>query len=427
MPGRRPINQPSESEKIMVPTEIELNFPRHGRENEAGSSESEPLGPGLLDLLVIAASRKWSIVGMTCAGGLIAALVALLLPAVYTSTAVIMAPQQQQSAASSLLGQLGPVASLAGRDLGLKTPADLYIGILSGRTIADQLIGAFQLRKRYAVRTTEEARKILGKRTHFSTGKDSLIRIAVDDRDPKDAAALANAYVSALHQQNDRLAITESAERRLFFEKQLEKEKNALADSEAAMRATQERTGVLQVNSQVEATMRALVQLRAEITTREVALTTIKGAATAENPVVVRQETELDALRAQLKTLESKAGPGLSFDPIISTTELPRVGLEYVRAVRDVKYHETLFELLSKQYEVARIDEAKEAPVIQVVDTAVPPEKKSWPPRILLTIAGAVCFGLLACLWAFVSHRFREPANAQKLRLLRGTLFGKAA
>ena len=128
-----------------------------------------------------------------------------------------------------------------------------------------------------------------------------------------------------------------------------------------------------------------------------------------------------------MKALEQKAGPGVAGDPLISTTEIPRVGLEYVRAVRDVKYHETLFELLAKQYEVARIDEAKESPIIQVVDAAVPPEKRSWPPRALLTIAGAIACGLLASLWVLIDNRLRNPADAEKLRQLRGALFGKAA
>ena len=236
-----------------------------------------------------------------------------------------------------------------------------------------------------------------------------------------------NAYVDALHLQNGRLAVTEAAQRRLFFEEQVEKEKQALADSETALKSTQERTGVLQVNSQVEGVLRAMVQLRAEITSREVALTSLEGAATSQNPIVIRQETELASLRSQLKALEQRAGPGIAGDPIIATAELPRVGLEYVRAVRDVKYHEMLFELLAKQYEVARIDEAKEAPVIQVVDTAVPPEKRSWPPRTLLTVAGAIACGLLASLWVLIANRLRNPVDAEKMRQLRGALFGKAS
>ena len=207
----------------------------------------------------------------------------------------------------------------------------------------------------------------------------------------------------------------------------MEKEKGALAGSETALKSTQERTGVLQVNSQVEGVLRAMVQLRAEITSREVGLTSLEGAATSQNPIVIRQETELASLRSQLKALEQRAGPGVAGDPIIATAELPRVGLEYVRAVRDVKYHEMLFELLAKQYEVARIDEAKEAPVIQVVDTAVPPEKRSWPPRTLLTVAGAIACGLLASLWVLIANRLWNPVDAEKMRQLRGALFGKAS
>lgn len=409
-----------------MPTETLLNSSRDIPLAAPEFPTAEPLGPGLFDLLIVLAARKWFILGMAFAGGLIAAITAFLLPPSYTAAAVIMPPQQQQSAASALLGQLGPMASLTGRDLGFKTPADLYIGILSGRTIADQIIAAYGLRHIYGKKTLEETRSFLAKCTHFSTGKDSLIKIAVDNRDPKLAAALANGYVDALYGQTRRLALTEAGQRRLFFEQQVLAEKNALADSETALEATQERTGVLQVNSQVEATIRAMVQLRAEIVGREVMLVSLKGAATDQNPAVVRQEAELGALRQQLQTLESRGGSSRSGDPIISTSELPKAGLEYVRSVRDVKYHETLFELLSKQYEIAKIDEAKEAPVIQVVDSAVPPERKTWPPRSLLAIAGAIAFGLLACLCAFLNNRLQEPADAEKLRLFRSALFGKA-
>lgn len=408
-----------------MPTEVELNSPGNSSLNATNSPGPEGAAPGLLDLLLIVAVRKRFVLAMTVAGGLIAGGIALLLQPMYTATAVIMPPQQQQSAASALLGQLGPMASLTGRDLGFKTPADLYIGILGGRTIADQLIGDFGLQKLYDAKTIQDARALLAKRTHFSTGKDSLIRISVDDHDAKRAGALTNAYIDALQKQNGRLAITEAAQRRLFFEQQMEKEKNALTDSEESLKGTQERTGVLEVNSQVEATIRAVAQLRAEIVSREVALVSLKRAATPENPVVVRQETELAALRGQLQQLESKTNQASPGDPIITSTQVPKVGLEYVRAVRDVKYHETLFELLSKQYEVARIDEAKEAPMIQIVDAAVPPEKKSWPPRTLLCIAGAICSGLLGCLWVLMTNRFQHPAEAEKLRLLRRALLAR--
>lgn len=383
----------------------------------------EPLGPGLLDLLLIIAERKWFILWMTLAGGAVFAVVAFLLPVRFTSTAVIVPPQHQQSMTMALLGELGPIAGLAGQDLGIKNPTDLYIGILGGRTIADSLIEKFKLREVYDVETVSDARKVLGTRSSFSAGKDSLIKIAVQDGDPKRAAEMANAYVQELYHQTSRLALTESAQRRLFFEQKLESEKSLLADAEAALRSTQEKTGVLKVDAQVESVIQSMAQLRAAIVAREVALASLKTAATSQNPEVVRQESELASMRQQLRQFESRRGPQRTGDPLIPISKVPELGLEYVRALRELKYHETLFELLAKQYEIARIDEAKDAPLIQVVDPAIPPERKSWPPRGVFTAAGAACFGLLACLLALFERRFQHPAEAAKLQAIRNAFW----
>lgn len=405
--------------------ETSLTPPNDAIRSDPGRPAPESLEPGLLGSLLVIAERKWFILGTALAGGLIFLTVALLLTPSFTATAVIMPPQQQQSAASALLGQLGPIAGLAAPALGLKTPGDLYIGILGGRTIADHLVQALGLRKVYRAKTMTDARKGLANRSSFGSGKDSLIRISVQDADPRRAAALANAYVSELYDQTNRLALTESGQRRLFFERQMETEKRSLADSEAALRSTQEKTGVLQVNAQVESVIQAMARLRAEIVSREVALSSLKNAATVQNPEVVREEAELSTLREQLRKLEASGDPQRPGDPLILTSQVPRAGLEYVRALRELKYHETLFELLSKQYEAARIDEAKDAPVIQIVDPAIPPERKSWPPRALFTIAGACCSGILACLLALIGHRFRNPAEAEKLRSIKNALFGR--
>jgi uncharacterized protein involved in exopolysaccharide biosynthesis len=284
-------------------------------------------------------------------------------------------------------------------------------------------VSTFRLREVYKVKAVSDARKSLASRTVFSTGKDSLIKIAVEDEDPKRAAALANSYIEELHKQTNRLAVTESAQRRMFFEKQLDSQKKMLADAETAFRATQERTGVLQVSSQVESVIRALTEVRAEIASREVALYAFKSGATVQNPEVIRQEAELTALRGQQRKLEASTAKNQG-DPFISTSRVPKLGLEYLRALRDLQYNEALFELLSKQYEIARIDEAKDAPVIQVVDSAVPPERKSWPPRAILTIAGTLGFGLLSCFLALAINRYENPADAEKLRLLRRSVTG---
>jgi tyrosine-protein kinase Etk/Wzc len=349
---------------------------------------------------------------------------AFLLPRMYTASASIMPPQQQQSTAAALLGQLGPIAGAAGNNLGIKNPGDIYVAILGSRSIADDLVQAYDLQKLYDVRTVSEARKVLANRSSFSTGKDPLVRISVEDREPKRAAALANAFVDELYKQNGRLALTESGQRRLFFERQLEAQKKALADSEAAMNTTQERTGVVQVNSQVEAVIRSITQLRAEIAAREVALASLKSGATAQNPEVVRQETELTAMREQMRKLESRGEGGQPGDTAIPTSRVPQVGLEYMRSLRELKYNETLLELLAKEYETARIDEAKDAPVIQVVDFAVPPELKSWPPRAIFTLAGALFCGVAACLIVVASSHLRDSREAHKFHMLKSRLVG---
>ena len=405
-----------------MPTDLIPNPPQDAIPTQPEPWAEEPPGRSLLDLLVALAERKWFILSMTLAGALVMTVIAFLLPPMYTATASIMPPQQQQSAASALLGQLGPI--VGGGALGIKTPADIYVAILGSRTIADDLIQSFSLRQLYGVPTVFDARKVLAKRSRISGGRDPLIKVAVEDRDPKRAAALANAYLEELSRQNGRLALTESAQRRLFFERQLEAQKKSLAVAEVALKATQERTGVLQVTAQVESVIGNMARLRAGIAIREVALSSLESAATPQNPEVVRQQAELGALRQQLQKLETSGDPGGHGDTFIPTSLVPKVGLEYVRAVRDLKYNETLFELLLKQYEAARIDEAKEAPVIQVVDSAVPPERRSWPSRGGFAFGGAFGWGVLACLIVFANSRLSDPQDAARFRLLRSRLIG---
>jgi uncharacterized protein involved in exopolysaccharide biosynthesis len=246
----------------------------------------------------------------------------------------------------------------------------------------------------------EDTRKQLEKRSEIEAGKDTLIKISVEDSDPQRAADLANAYVEELYRQNSHLALTESAQRRLFFEHELDTERAALADAEEALKKSQQKTGMLQVNTQVEVAIRGIAELQAEIASREIALKRLAVAATDNNPEVVQLKTELSGMREQLRQLEmTRNNPG---NPLIATTSIPQMGLDYVRLLRELQYHETLFELLAKQYEAAKIDEAKQAPVIQIVDRAVPLDKKSWPPRALLTLAGTLAAFFAASGWIWI-------------------------
>lgn len=299
--------------------------------------------------------------------------------------------------------------ALAGSSM--RNPADMYIGILESRTIADHLIGKFNLQQLYKTKKMEDTRTALKRNSRFLASKDGLIHITVDDHDPNRASEMANAYVDELYSMNSHLAITEAAQRRVFFDQELADEKNALTIAENDLKQTAEKTGVVQLGGQAESLVVALARLRAEIASREVQLSSMRTFATDQNPEAVRIQEEINSLRDQLSKLE-----GDPRNPQLSTLgipagRVPAITLEYLRKLREVKYHESLFELLSKQYEAARIDEAKAAPIIQVVDRAVPPDKKSGPHRLLITLGSGLVGFFAGFFLSAVTKAIRRAAE----------------
>jgi tyrosine-protein kinase Etk/Wzc len=383
----------------------------------------------LLDLLLILAARKRLILLSSAIGLLVFGLcVYFVVRPMYTGVAVIMPPQQQQSSASALMGQFGALASMSGigSSLGLKNPNDLYIGILQSQTVADSLVRQFGLMQLYHQKLLSRTRAVLANRSKFVSGKDNLIKISVEDHDPHRAADMANAYVSELYSLNNRLAFTEASQRRFFFEQQLAQEKDRLADAEVALKKTQEATGVIAPSGQTQTIIRQIAELKAQITSREVQLDALRMSSTEQNPDVVRLTAELASLRQQERDLENGPGKHVPGDISISAANVPGVGLEYIRKERDVKYHQLLFDLLARQYEAARIDEAKSVPVIQVVDRASVPDRKSGPFRALWTLLGGFLGFVLSCAWVFISHIYHhlegDEAQGRRLALLRQEL-----
>jgi uncharacterized protein involved in exopolysaccharide biosynthesis len=357
--------------------------------------------------------RKGLIATATLVSALVAAAVAFLLPPTYKAEAVIMPPQQAQSSMSMMstqTAQLGGLANVGLAGMFWKNPADLYIGILQSRTIADSLIDEFHLQSIYGVKQRSDARKRLAKFSSFTSKKDQLIHIAVQDHDQNRSADLANAYVSHLFEQNQRLALSEASQRRLFFEQQIAQERNALTAAEVAFKNTQQKTGLIVPAGQAEGLVRSGMLLRAEIASREVQLQAVRSYATDENSQVHMLQSEISALNDQLRRLKSQNG-SQSLDGIeIPAGKLPEVGLEYARKLRDFKYHEAVYEVLQKQYEIARIDEAKLAPVIQVVDRAVHPDRKSGPPRTVIVVVSALVTALVVWFWLIFQH-YRATAR----------------
>ncbi|MDI9613849.1 MAG: Wzz/FepE/Etk N-terminal domain-containing protein [Acidobacteriota bacterium] len=384
----------------------------------------EAQGTSLLDLLIVLAERKLVILLSTLIFGVAATVIALVTPPMFTATAVILPPQQASSSAAALLGQLGGIAGVAGQSLGIKNPSDIYIGILSSRTVMDKLVTQHSLKDVYDVETLTDARRKLSKYSSFNAAKYSMIHISVEDRDPRRAADLANAYVKCLQEQNSRLAVSEAAQRRLFFERELDKEKALLVEAETAMQKMQEQKGLFQVSSQVSAVIQSMAQLRAEIVAREVALERLKAGATGQNPEVQGQKIEIEALRAQMKELEAKSTRDGS-NPFMPTSMVPAAALDYARRLREVRYHEALYELLARQYEVARIDEARESPVIQVVDQAVPPEKKSAPRRSYYLIIGLFLGAVVGMVLALGLQAAEDESVSRKIDAIRKSIFSQ--
>lgn len=375
----------------------------------------------LIDLLLVVAKHNRFIIKFTMSVALAAIAISLTMTNIYTAKTVILPPQQSGSSASMMLAQLGGLAGAAGGALGIKNPSDTYVGMMKSRSVADHLIDTFKLKQYYKAKTSVAARDALAGATTITSGKDGFITIEFSDKDPKRAAAIANAYVAELDHLNQTLAVTEAAQRRLFFEKQLFKAKEELTNAEVALKQTQERTGLVQLDAQGLAIIKSVADLRAQIAAKEVQLSGMRAFATAQNPDYRQAQEVLAGLRAQLSKLERDTAEGNS--SILPMKKLPDSGLEYVRKMRDVKYHETLFELLSKQLEMAKLDEAKQSAIIQVVDRAEPPEMKAKPKRALIVMISTLMAFFLSVLIAFIreamANASQDPEQAERMGLLR--------
>ncbi len=377
----------------------------------------------LLDLLIVLAERKQIIFGITALFAIGAIIVSLILPPRYTASVTLLPPQQSSSMGAALASQLGSMAALAGGGLGIKSPNEMYVAMFKSRTVEDAMVQHFGLMQEYHAKFPSDARKAFeGAATVDGSAKDGMIHISVQDRAPWRAADLANGYVNQFRLQSQHLAITEASQRRLFFEQQLEQAKDNLANAEEAMKQTEQKTGVIQLDSQARALIESAASLRAQVAGKEVQIQGMRTYATGENSQMVQAQQELDSMRAQLAKLggsEDSASGGL----IVPKGQVPEASLEYVRKLRDVKYNETIFDILARQFEVAKLDEAKQGALIQVVDPAVPPDRRSFPKRGLIVVgATAVGFfiGLFAALLQIGFRRLkRDPEASHKLGILR--------
>lgn len=377
--------------------------------NPSSDAPKDPSAPeeqpfSLLALMGVLSNSIRSLTLIPLAAGVLTLAASFLLTPVFTASGQIMAPQQQQGTAAALLGSLGGLAGAGGAIAGLKNPADQWVGLLKSRTISDAMIERFKLQQRYDLEYVFQTRDKLADRTKITAGKDGLIDIEVTDEDPKTAADMANAYVEELSKLSNTLAVSEAAQRRLFFERQLNQAKEGLVKAEVALRQGGINESVLKTTP--AAAVAGIADLRAQISAAEVRLQVMEGRYTPNAPELRQVQLELASLRRQLAQVEKA-------DPTLATSS----GADYVARYREFKYYETLFDMMARQFELAKADEAREGALIQVVDRAVPPEWKSAPKRATLAVGATFAVFFLMLLIVLTRNALanirQDPSRAR--------------
>jgi tyrosine-protein kinase Etk/Wzc len=367
----------------------------------------------LLDLVQIVVDNLRLLVLGPLAVGVLALGISFLIKPTFTAKVSFLPPQQSQGMAASLLNSLGALGGLAGSAAGLKNPVDQYVSFLKSNSIEDALIDRFKLMNRYEADYKEDARKRLEGNINIASSKDGIITVQVDDHDPQFAADMANAHVDELTRLMGRLAVTEAQQRRQFFEQQLKSAKDQLAAAEIELRKTGVSAGVLK--SDPASAVAAVATLQAQVTAQEVKLGAMRGYLAESAPEFKQAMTEFINLRAQLakqsqdqSDVEGKAGQG-----------------DYINRYRDFKYQETLFELFAKQFEMAKLDEAREGSTIQVVDAAQPPELKSKPKKALIAVLVTLASGFALLLFVFarqsLANAAKDKDSAQRMAQIRAS------
>jgi tyrosine-protein kinase Etk/Wzc len=360
----------------------------------------------LLDLAIALGEEKKTLFAIPAITTTLAIVVSLLITPIFTAKTVMMPPQQQQSGAASALASLGALAGLAGAAAGVKSPDDMYIAFMQSESLQRAVIEKLELKERYNAKTMMDARNALKGVVKIASDKKSgLITIEADDKDPEFAAKLANTHVEELRNLMGKLAVTDAQQRRVFFEQQIAKTQEELAQAEANFRSAKEKSGMQVTAVIAEGSVRASAEMRGQIAAKEVQMQAMSRFATPQNPDVQRLGSELGALRAQLAKIEQGSGGEERASPLQQLA---------VKFYRDIKAREAVMGVLVAQYESARIDESREGPLIQVVDAAQAPERKSKPKRAIIVLVSAFAGLFLGVLVAFVRRVIRNTASSQE-------------
>jgi len=367
----------------------------------------------LLDLALRVWRRRWLVVALCAAAGILTFAVSKLMPKVYESTATVVVPKE--GAGSGLLGGLA-VSGLLQQTPGMSLPSlpsftpnrDLLVGVLKSRTIAQAIVDRFSLRTQYRARYLEDAINSLRGATTIAVSREGVISVRVEDRDPAVAASIANHYVELLDQFVAQYGTGEAARQRTFLTGQLARARVDLDTAEQALRRFQEQNRAIVLQEQTKGAIEAAARLKGEIMSAQVQLQVMRNFATEANPEIVAIRRRIDEMNRQLAQMQygdavaQQPGSRERGDFAVPFARVPVVGLELVRLTRDVKIQEVLVTLLTQQLEQTKIAEARDTPVVQPLDRAVPAERYSRPRAVLNAgIAGIVSF-IFASFLAFI-------------------------
>lgn len=373
----------------------------------------------LLELLQVIVKRKAFIIKVCAAAVVLSICYSLTLKNIYTATAKLLPPQKESGGGlSALLGQAGGLAGLAAGGLG--GSSDLYMGILKSRSVADAVIKRLDLQTEFKTKNLDDTRSAIAGSVKFQAGKDGIISISADSTDPKKAALLANSFVDELSRRSVQLNLSKAGTERIFLEKRLDVVRQDLKNAENDMKTFQEKYKTIKADSQATVAIEGIAKLQAQIVTQEVQLATVRNSMTDENSEVKALQAGIAKLKNQFGAMTGRGGA----DNIIpSTGNVPGLGVEYVRKLRELKIQETIFEQLSKQYEVAKINEAKDSSSLQVLDEAVTPLRKSKPKRSTIVILSAVTAFFVSILIVFIQEYLSKmsPQDAEIVRNIRNS------
>lgn len=395
--------------------------------NGVGKADVLDFQISILDLLIVFARYKWIVIGLPLIAGIVAAVVALRMTEIYSAQAKLLPPQQNQSAASAILSQIGQLGAAAGGAGAVafgagRNPSDVYVSMLRSRRIADALIDRFKMLDESKGARRSDVQAALMNASQIRLERDGLISVTVDDTDPKRAAAIANAYPEELDKLSGTLALTEASSRRIFMERQLNQAKDSLLKAEMAARSAIEERGLAQVDAQGRTLVQTSASLRGRMAAKEVEIYAMRNFAAEQNPNLNKAQQELAALREQISKIEQG-----------ESNPMPRSvsdkGMKNVSLLRELRYQEALFEGLFRQVEAAKLDEARENSVVQVLDPATPPDRRSRPQRSLIVLMSMLAATIAAVVLIFLLEALRRartsPDGNRRMELFRNELIGR--